>query len=252
MVVSSPCVDGIGFAPVFMRMKHPVPYVLFTVYSSKQPWPKSAACWSPSEHVIGTPARGPVVTLPSSSELDLICGKHAIGMPRVSQMPASHANVLKSMSMYRDAFVTSVTWIPPSTPPVRLYVIHASTVPNMQRPSATAALTAGTFSISHFIFTAEKYVETGKPVVWRNRSGPPTAFNCSATSAVRTSSQTIALVKGLPVFRSHATVVSRWFVMPTAATSRGVAPASFITPPTVSTTDARISIGSWSAQPGCG
>ena len=39
--------------------------------------------------------------------------------------------------------------------------------------------------------------------------------------SVRVSCQTIALPTGLPVVRSHTTVVSRWLVMPTAAMSAG-------------------------------
>ncbi len=57
---------------------------------------------------------------------------------------------------------------------------------------------------------------------------------------------------GLPVARSHSTVVSRWLVMPIAATSApemaAFASASLITPDCV----AQISFASCSTQPGCG
>ena len=39
-------------------------------------------------------------------------------------------------------------------------------------------------------------------------------------SAVRRHCHTMALYTGLPVSRSHTTVVSRWLVMPMAAMSR--------------------------------
>ena len=38
----------------------------------------------------------------------------------------------------------------------------------------------------------------------------------SQMPAVRVSSHTIALCRGLPVWRSHSSIVSRWLVMPTA------------------------------------
>ncbi len=41
-------------------------------------------------------------------------------------------------------------------------------------------------------------------------------------AAVRASSHTIALCNGRPVRRSHSSVVSRWFVTPTAITRAGV------------------------------
>ena len=36
-------------SPVFIRMKHPVPYVFFISPASKQVCPNSAACWSPND-----------------------------------------------------------------------------------------------------------------------------------------------------------------------------------------------------------
>ena len=62
----------------------------------------------------------------------------------------------------------------------------------------------------------------------------PPARSSSQSAAVRRSCQTMALAIGWPVARSHSTVVSRWFVMPMAATSRAPMPArasaSCITP----------------------
>mmetsp|Transcript_65934 Transcript_65934/g.121617 ORF Transcript_65934/g.121617 Transcript_65934/m.121617 type:complete len:213 (-) Transcript_65934:54-692(-) len=143
----------------------------------------------------------------------------------------------------------SVTW---ADPPVKLYISQLSMVPKRQVPFATALATPCEFSMSHFILTAEKYVETGKPVSARNWSWPPALISFSATSAVRRSSQTSALCRGLPVSRSQATVVSRWFVIPMAATSAALALTFFIASSIVAFTEARISSGSCSVQPGCG
>ena len=43
-VVSSLFFEVIGFVPVFMSMKHPVPYVFFTMPGCVHTWPKRAAC----------------------------------------------------------------------------------------------------------------------------------------------------------------------------------------------------------------
>ena len=60
----------------------------------KQTWPKVAACWSPREPAIGTPARKPALRpRPYSSELDRISGSIDIGMPISPAMPASQASV---------------------------------------------------------------------------------------------------------------------------------------------------------------
>ena len=52
---------------------------------------------------------------------------------------------------------------------------------------------------------------------WGSRS----AAICGSRSAVRVSCQTMALCTGLPVCRSHTTVVSRWLVMPSPTTCSG-------------------------------
>ena len=67
----------------------------------------------------------------------------------------------------------------------------------------------------------------GRPQTPRNASlSPPmtSAVRESQRSDVRMSSHTTALCSGLPVRLDHATVVSRWLVMPTHATSDAVAP----------------------------
>ncbi len=70
--------------------------------------------------------------------------------------------------------------------------------------------------------------------------------------AVRLHCQTMALYTGIPVCRFQTTVVSRWFVMPMAATSSGGAPTWAIASVETASWDAQISIGLCSTQPGCG
>ena len=60
----------------------------------------------------------------------------------------------------------------------------------------------------------------------------------------------MALWIALPVLRSHTTVVSRWFVMPIAAIDRGSIPVSAAA--SAAHTDAQMSSGSCSTQPGLG
>ena len=58
-----------------------------------------------------------------------------------------------------------------------------------------------------------------------NSGAWPAARSASQSGAVRRSCQTMAGATGAPVARSHSTVVSRWLVMPMAATSRAPTPA---------------------------
>ncbi len=65
-----------------------------------------------------------------------------------------------------------------------------------------------------------------RPVRSRTRSSHPSRRSSSQRGAVRRSCQTMAGWTGLRVPRSQTTVVSRWLVMPTAATSPGATLAS--------------------------
>src|SRR5215203_2120494 len=66
------------------------------------------------------------------------------------------------------------------------------------------------------------------------------------------SCQLIAFCNGSPVVRSHSTVVSRWFVMPTATTSATVSCAVASASATTCCTLCQISSGSCSTHPGRG
>ena len=63
------------------------------------------------------------------------------------------------------------------------------------------------------------------PVFPVTSGASPALMSASQTSDVRRSCQTIAGAIGSPVRRSQMTVVSRWFVTPTAATSLAETPA---------------------------
>ena len=77
-----------------------------------------------------------------------------------------------------------------------------------------------------------------------------TDFHTSTTPLDTGKSDTLALWIEAPVARSHTTVVSRWFVMPMAAIVDAAIPASAACSAEV--TDAQMSAGSCSTQPGCG
>jgi hypothetical protein len=69
---------------------------------------------------------------------------------------------------------------------------------------------------------------------------------------VRVSCQTIALKTGLPLDLSQTTVVSRWFVTPTADRSLAFSLAFFKAPAITSSLRCQISIASCSTCPGLG
>src|SRR5690606_41567715 len=60
--------------------------------------------------------------LPISDD-ERISGSIDSGMPMSAAMSSRHDRVSRSMSMVREAFVTSVTCTPPSTPPVMFHMI---------------------------------------------------------------------------------------------------------------------------------
>ena len=99
-----------------------------------------------------------------------------------------------------------------------------------------------------------KYVDSGRPVVSRNRSAPAGCPSASRAQIpdVRVSCHTIALYTGFPVALSHTTTVSRWLVMPIARTSAGSRSTSLATCAIAFRTLVQISMASCSTQPACG
>ncbi len=95
--------------------------------------------------------------------------------------------------MVRLALVGSVTWTPPSVPPVRFQISQESVLPKSASPASAASRTPSTFSRIHWILPPEKYVAGGSPARWRIRSPWPSRSSLLAIRSVRVSCHTIAL-----------------------------------------------------------
>ena len=164
-------------------------------------------------------------------------------------MSSSQSTVSRLRHSVREALVTSVAC---TRPPVSFHTSHASTVPNASARSSARRVASGTASSSQRIFVPEKYASSTRPVRCRTTASRPAAFSASHSGAVRRHCQTIARWTGRPVARSQTIVVSRWLVMPIAATSAPLAPAVASASRAAVTVVVQISSGSCSTQPGCG
>ena len=71
-------------------------------------------------------------------------------------IPASQSSVLRSISIVRLAFVTSVMCRPPSVPPVRFQISQVSMLPNTRSPDSALSLAPSTLSRIQRIFGPEK------------------------------------------------------------------------------------------------
>ena len=124
-----------------------------------------------------------------------------------------------------------------------------------QHLAALARARAGRGCVSSrwVILVPEKYASTTRPVLRRIVASCPSAFRRSQIGALTRLCQTMALATGLPVWRSHRMVVSRWFVMPIAAMSAGPRARPAAAPPrATSSCDDQIASGSCSTSPGRG
>jgi hypothetical protein len=108
--------------------------------------------------------------------------------------------------MVREALEASVRWC---LPPVSFHTSHESMVPKASSPRSARSRAPGTWSRSQRSLLAEKYASSTSPVRSAMRSPCPAACSSAQEAAVRRSCQTIAGAMGLPVRRSHTTVVSR-------------------------------------------
>ena len=86
---------------------------------------------------------------------------------------------------------------------------HESTVPKASSPRVARARASGVLSSSHLSFVPEKYASSTSPVLRVKVASCPAARSASHNGAVRRSCHTMALPTGLPLARSHSTVVSR-------------------------------------------
>ena len=132
-VVRIPFPGSGRICPVFRRRKAPVPYVFFPCPALKQPWPNSAACWSPATPriEIGAPkcSRPAVPKSPlevrTSGSTDRSTSKRSHNSWLHARSPMSYRSV-------RDALVGSVAC---TDPPVSFHMSHVSMVPASAFPA---------------------------------------------------------------------------------------------------------------------
>ena len=154
MVVSRLFAEAIGFSPLFISRKHPVPYVFFTDPGSTHICPNRAACWSPAIPAMGTLcAKIVVLVAPYTSLDDFTAGIIEAGISNSSSSSSSHCRVWMLKSIVRDALLTSVTC---TSPRVSRQISHVSTVPNISLPFSARSRAPATLSRIHFIFVALK------------------------------------------------------------------------------------------------
>ncbi len=85
-----------------------------------------------------------------------MAGSMARGMPMSLRMSGSQSRVARFISMVRLALETSVTWTPPSTPPVRFQMHQVSMLPKSRSPASARARAPATFSRIHLTLGPEK------------------------------------------------------------------------------------------------
>ena len=215
---------------------------------AKQAWPNSAACWSPAMPLIGdagpTPGTAPVSAEPAARRSHL--GQHGRRARRRGRTARRTTSIgAMSNSIVRLALDGSVACT--ARPPVRFQSSQASIVPIARSGSSVDA------ALARAATPASSPRSRGRA---RGRSSAARAAGArrprssSQRAAVRRSCHTMARCSGRPVRRSQATTVSRWLVMPMAATgSSQAAPRPRAASPA---TASQISSASCSTQPGRG
>ena len=144
-------------------------------------------------------------------------------------------------SIVRDAFVTSVTC---AAPPVSFQTSQESTV-----PKARLAAAASVRARIHSSFVAEKYGSGTRPVRSRIEVGGQLGAALGRAPVLPDDRRVHRRAR---CARSQTTVVSRWFVIPIAASSAGARsrPSRERLPRGRRARSAQISSGSCSTQPG--
>ena len=165
-------------------------------------------------------------------------GQQPRSTPKRSSSSSAQSRVSRSKSIVRDAFVR------PSRAPRRSASRRARRRPSRKRaPRAAGRAREQPFELRR-----------GKVGVGDEARPRPQQLGGQRRqrSAVRRSCQTIAGATGRPDARSQRIVVSRWFVIPIAASSDGRIPAARTASSAAPSTDSQSSSGSCSTQPGCG
>ncbi len=176
-------------------------------------------------------------------------GSIARGTPNNESIAGSQSPVARFMSIVLDAFEGSVAC---TAPLVSRQMSQVSTLPNSRSPPSASARAPGTSSRIQRILLAEKYASTTRPVVEAISLAAGDAASCWQKGAVRRHCQTIAGATGSPVRRSHTIVVSRWLVMPIAATSAAWTREEASTARAASIWAVQIRRASCSTHPACG
>ena len=218
---------------------------------SKQPCPIVAACWSPAtpRSRIGPPnSAGFGRAEVAGAVVDGRQHRRRHAEQRAQSRRPSAALPMSSSSV-RDALVTSVA--------CTLAAGQAPQQEAVDRAERQLALLGARARAGDVIEQpgdlrrGEIRIEHQAGARWISAARGPAVAASAQTSAVRRSCQTMALWIGRPVARSHTTVVSRWLVMPIAATLRASTPAcAMASRQTVATVVVQISSGSCSTCPG--
>lgn len=143
-------------------------------------------------------------------------------MPNKLHILLSQSKLWMFSRRVRDAFVRSVKWFPPRTPPLKFQRIQLSKLPKQHSFLSMHVCTAGSLSISHLILTAEKQTFKGSPQTDRNLSAFVLSFaKIFSTVPCKNCLLDESKFRGSPVFLFHKIVLSLWFVIPTAMMSSG-------------------------------
>ena len=197
--------------------------------------------------MIGNSApRSSAAVVPNDPDEGRTSGRIAGGMSKMPQSSALQACRSMSNSSVRLAFVGSVAC---TRPPVSRQIRNVSTVPNRISPAAHRSRRPGIVSTRCTIFVAEKYGSSTSPVRRRMSASSPRALSRAHTGADTRLCQTMAGATGRPVARSQRIVVSRWLVIPIAATAVAGVPDSESTRRAQSSCVRQMSSGSCSTMP---
>ncbi len=110
IVVNRLFLETNALSPVCINIKHPVPYVFFTIPGLIHICPNNAACWSPAMPAMGIAEPGTRLPVtPYTSLLDLTSGNIFAGMLKRESSSSSHRPVWILNSIVLDALDASVT-----------------------------------------------------------------------------------------------------------------------------------------------
>ena len=154
-----------------------------------------------------------------------ICGSIAVGMPMSLRISGSQSRVSRSISMVRLALVTSVTWTPPLTPPVRFQMHQVSMLPKSRSPASALARGARDVVEDPLDLRPGEVGGQRQAGLGRKRSWPP---SLASSLQMRVGAGVLpddGVVDRLAGLLSQTTAVSRWLVTPDRGDVRALMPA---------------------------